>query len=59
MLFGAIFWVILSFGNASFAEETVKSAKDLIMERAPAPHAEPVRHTRGLVPWVKGVSVKI
>ncbi|MCI5208648.1 MAG: OmpA family protein [Candidatus Electrothrix sp. ATG2] len=50
MLFGAVVWAMLCPGSVSFAEETVKSAKDLIMELAPPPPAKPVRRTRGLVP---------
>ena len=50
MLYGAIVWAVLCLGGVSSAEETVKSAKDLIMELAPLPPAEPVRRTRGLVP---------
>ncbi|WP_339138471.1 MAG: OmpA family protein [Candidatus Electrothrix sp. GW3-4] len=51
VLCGAAFSVILLFAKGSFAEEEeVKSAKDLIMELAPLPPAEPVRRTRGLVP---------
>ncbi|WLE98162.1 MAG: OmpA family protein [Candidatus Electrothrix communis] len=50
MLFGTVAWAMLCLGSVSIAEESVKSAKDLIIELAPPPPVEPVRRTRGLTP---------
>ena len=58
VLFGVVvLGAIFCLCSVSVAEETVKSAKDLIMELAPPP-AKPVRRTRGLVPKPVVVPIK-